>query len=399
MSGRISEFIDRGCDVLAVSTDTIETHQRWITTRPAQGGLGPIQFPLVSDPDGAICKQYGVYVERQHLALRGLFMIDPNGVLQYQVVHSLSVGRSCDEVIRVLDALQSGGLCPEERAPGQPTMDVLAELGPNRVIGQYKIEAELGRGAFGTVFRAHDTLLDRSVALKVLRPNDRVPADSLLAEARAAAALSHVNVCAVFSIDASNGAPMIVMEHVPGEPLSKRLESGPLSPETAAVFVRQIALGMAAAHSAGVWHGDLKPANLMLTPEGVIKIMDFGLARRVSQTAETVTWTASAAGVSGTPRYMSPEQARGEPPSPASDVFALGLILYEMLSGQPAMSGDNILEILRRIEQFDASPYVAELPDPFADIARQALNTNALERRISMADVAEALASSRPNLA
>ena len=126
MSGQIAEFHDRGCDVLGVSTDTVETHEQWLTTPPAQGGLGPIEFSLASDADGAVCKQYGVYVERQHLALRGLFIIDPNSVLQYEVVHSLSVGRSSEEVLRVLEALQSGGLCPGEHEIGQPTIDVLA---------------------------------------------------------------------------------------------------------------------------------------------------------------------------------------------------------------------------------------------------------------------------------
>ena len=174
MSGRIAEFRERQCEVLGVSTDSIETHVRWLTTPPSRGGLGPLEFPLASDPDGAVCRAYGVYVERQHLALRGLFIIDPNGVLQYQVVHSLSVGRSSDEVLRVLEGLQSGGLCPGERELGQPPLDVLDGLGPNRVIGQYQVEATLGSGAFGTVLRARDILLDRTVALKILRPGAKI---------------------------------------------------------------------------------------------------------------------------------------------------------------------------------------------------------------------------------
>ena len=109
VSGRFAEFRERHCDVLAVSTDTIDTHVRWLTTSPSQSGIGPLAFPLASDPDGEVCKAYGVLVERGHLALRGLFIIDPNGVLQYQVVHNLSVGRSSDEILRVLDGLQSGG--------------------------------------------------------------------------------------------------------------------------------------------------------------------------------------------------------------------------------------------------------------------------------------------------
>lgn len=395
MSGRFAEFHDRGCEILGVSTDPVETHMRWLTTPPAQGGLGPIQFSLASDPDGVVCRQYGVYVERQHLALRGIFIIDSNGVLQYQAVHSLSVGRNSNEMLRVLDALQIGGLCPGEREAGQTTIDVLAELGPNRVIGQYEIKRELGSGAFGKVFQARDTLLDRMVALKVLRSNEDVPTASLLAEARAAAALNHLNVCAVHSVETSSGAPMIVMEFVEGQPLDTQLEPGALSPETAADFGRQVAQGMAAAHAVGVVHGDLKPANLMVTPGGTIKIMDFGLARRVPTAqwqAETLVLSASStAGLSGTPRYMAPELTRGDPPTPASDVFALGLIMYEMLAGRPAVTGNNVFDVLRHIEQFDASRYVAEVPEPFRHLLRESLAATTSERRITMAEIAEQL--------
>lgn len=394
MSGRINEFQQRGCDVVGVSTDTLETHRRWLTTSASQGGLGPLQFPLASDDTGKVCQQYGVYVERQHLALRGLFIIDPNGVLQYQVVHNLSVGRSTDEVLRVLDALQSGGLCPGEREIGESPLDVISILEPNRVIGQYEVEEELGSGAFGKVFRARDRLLDRTVALKVLRSSDGVTTESLLAEARAAAALSHANVCTMHAIDTSNGAAMIVMEYVAGQPLSTRLESGALDPATAQSFARQIALGMAEAHAAGVVHGDLKPANLMVTPADAIKIMDFGLARRVLPPApdgETLVLTPSAS-LFGTPGYMAPELTRGETATPASDVFALGLILYEMLTGRPAVSGSTILDVLRQIEQFDVERFVVEVPERFADLLRAALVAQANERRISMREIAQQLA-------
>src|SRR5258705_3721454 len=101
-----------GCDVLGVSTDSVATHERWLETSPAQGGLGGLDFPLAGDEDGAACRAYGVYLERQHVALRGLFLIDPNGVLQYQVVHGLTLGRNTEEVLRVLEGLQMGGLGP-----------------------------------------------------------------------------------------------------------------------------------------------------------------------------------------------------------------------------------------------------------------------------------------------
>ena len=382
--------------MLGVSTDSVATHERWIDTSPDQGGLGGLNFPLAADEDGAACRAYGVYLERQHVALRGLFLIDPNGVLQYQVVHSLTVGRNTEEVLRVLEGLQMGGLCPGERQRGEPPLDLSRELGPNRVLGPYQIEAELGGGSFGTVFRARDLTLDREVALKVLRPGSPIPAAALLAEARAAAALNHPNVCAIHAVDSSLGAPMIVMEYVAGQPLSGFLMKGPLARQQAAGLCRQAALGMAAAHAQGVVHGDLKPANILVTPDGTVKIVDFGMARRSTSSAQaekTVLWDPGpAGGISGTPAYMAPEQARGEPATPASDVFSLGLMLYELVTGRRARAEGYLLELLHRIEGEDLTHHLAGTPEPFADVLCQALAAAPAQRRITMTQIAERLA-------
>ena len=379
-----------------MSTDSVATHERWIGTSPDQGGLGGLNFPLAADEDGAACRAYGVYLERQHVALRGLFLIDPNGVLQYQVVHSLTVGRNTEEVLRVLEGLQMGGLCPGERQRGEPPLDLSRELGPNRVLGPYQIEAELGGGSFGTVFRARDLTLDREVALKVLRPGSPIPAAALLAEARAAAALNHPNVCAIHAVDSSLGAPMIVMEYVAGRPLPGVLMKGPLARQQAAGLCRQAALGMAAAHAQGVVHGDLKPANILVTPDGTVKIVDFGMARRSTSSAQaekTVLWDPGpAGGISGTPAYMAPEQARGEPATPASDVFSLGVMLYELVTGRRARAEGNLLELLHRIEGEDLTRHLAGTPEPFADVLRQALAVAPAQRRITMTQIAERLA-------
>jgi serine/threonine protein kinase len=379
--------------VLGVNTDTLSTHERWLRLPPGQGGLGPLSFPLASDDSGAICRAYGVYFARQHRAQRGLFLIDPNGVLQYQAIHSVSVGRSTDEVLRVLDALQTGGICPGEWQAGQPLIDPGETLGPNRVLGQYQIEAVLGHGSFGSVFRAWDILLERHVAIKLVPAGGRAAVDIVLTEARAAAALNHPNICTIHGVDAGEAAPMIIMEYVDGRPLEKILEAGALPANQAASLGRQIAQGMAAAHAMGVIHGDLKPANLMVTADGAVKIMDFGLARRAgangsaSESDQNKAFT-----ITGTPRYLAPERARGEPATPAADVFALGLMLYEMVTGREAISGKSLGEVLGRIHKLDAAQYAAELPEPFAAIVGRALVANPNQRDIRMTEIAALLA-------
>jgi serine/threonine-protein kinase len=265
------------------------------------------------------------------------------------------------------------------------------------VVGPYRIEEELGGGSFGTVFRARDLALDREVALKVLRPGSPVPATALLAEARAAAALNHPNICIIHAVDSSEGVSMIVMEYIAGEPLSKRMGQGPLPPDQVAALGRQVALGMASAHAQGVVHSDLKPANVLVTPAGTAKIVDFGMARRNRppiQTDDTGIWDPGRpSGISGTPAQMAPEQARGEPATPASDVFSLGVILYEMVTGRRAREAGNLLELLRSIDREDLTSRLGEVPDPFAGVLQRALVAAPEDRRITMTEIAEQLAN------
>jgi serine/threonine protein kinase len=292
----------------------------------------------------------------------------------------------------VLDALQTGGLCPSDWERDNPTLDPTGTLRLNSMLGQYRIEDELGRGSFGAVYRAYDTLLERQVALKVMGAGGSATADAVLREARAAAALIHPHICTIFAVDASEGASMIVMEYLDGEPLSKALENGPLPPERVAAIGRQVALGMAAAHAQAIVHGDLKPANIMVTREGVAKVLDFGLARRQRRTVsgdETILFEdVATGGLAGTPLYMSPEQAHGQPLMPATDVFSFGLVLYEMLTGRTAIEGDTILEIIRKIETLEVDRFAAEFAGPFAAILRQALVADWRQRGITMTQIA-----------
>jgi alkyl hydroperoxide reductase subunit AhpC len=257
LSSRIDEFRRRGCDVLAVSTDSIETHERWIATPRAAGGLGQINFPLASDADGAVSRAYGVPRTAARGAARGLFVIDPNGVLQYQAVHNLSVGRRTDDVLRILSALETGGMRPENWCPECATLDPTEHFVPGSVISHYRIEQQVGAGSFAVFFRARDTVLDRSVALKVFKTGRLSSPATALAEARAAAALNHLNVCTVFAVDDTEGVPMIAMEFVAGRPLNRFIEAGPMPPPRVARVVRQIASGMAAAHASGIVRRDL----------------------------------------------------------------------------------------------------------------------------------------------
>jgi alkyl hydroperoxide reductase subunit AhpC len=395
LSARSEEFHRRGCDILGISTDSIVSHERWIATPRVQGGLGEIQFPLASDQDGTVARAYDVYLQPQGVALRGLFIIDPNGVLQYQAVHNLSVGRRSDEVLRVLAALESGGMCPEDWCMDCATLDPTAVLNAGSMVGHYRVEVEVGQGTFAAVYRARDTVLDRSVALKVFKAGSGSSPDAVLAEARAAAALNHPNVCTIFAVDDSEGVPVIAMEYVDGQPLSAMLQAGALPVRQVAEFGRQIALGMAAAHGLGIVHSDLKPANLLVTRSGVVKITDFGLSRRASppqDLEQTQEFVASDEGkITGTPGYMSPEQSRGEPATWKSDVFSLGAVLYEMLTGKTAFTGDNVLQVLHQIRNVDPHPYATEAPEPFPDILRHSLVRDAADRGLTMEMIAERL--------
>ena len=166
-----ADFRQRNCELLGISVDTLELHREWLRTSPADGGLGALQFPLASDPDGVLARAYGVWVDEKQVSTRGLFMIDPAGILQYAVVHNLNVGRSPIEVLRVLEALQTGGLCPASWTSADGTIDPERALQPGRILGHYRIRKKLGAGTFGTVFAAWDLRLERNVAIKVLKRN------------------------------------------------------------------------------------------------------------------------------------------------------------------------------------------------------------------------------------
>ena len=259
--------------------------------------------------------------------------------------------------------------------------------------GRYRLVELLGQGGMATIYRARDNQLERDVAVKVLRPEygaDPDFIDRFRYEAQSAASLSHPNVVAVHDYGADPVGPFIVMELVEGEDLSSILrKTGALPPRAAARLVAQAARAVAAAHDRGFVHRDIKPGNILVTREGRVKVADFGIARALSESALTLPGTTL-----GSVHYFSPEQARGEMASPASDIYSLGIVLFELLTGRRPWTGDTAAAIATaRLTGAVPSPSAAHggIPPALEAITRRALATNPEDRFGSAGEMAAAL--------
>lgn len=260
--------------------------------------------------------------------------------------------------------------------------------------GRYRIVKELGKGTMGVVYQAHDPQIDRMVALKVLRP-DRVTSEAFVArflkEARAIGRLSYANIVTIYDVGEDQGTIYIAMEYLKGEPLNEIVRSGRLTVPQCLDIARQVALTLDYAHRQGIIHRDIKPSNIIYSEEHQIKLTDFGIARIEDTSSEHQT---QAGEILGTPVYMSPEQVMGHGVDGRSDLFSVGVILYEMIVGRRPFGGNNIAAIFRAITQdAPASPTAVNplVPRSLADLIMKCLSKKPQDRFQTGAEMAVAL--------
>jgi eukaryotic-like serine/threonine-protein kinase len=269
-----------------------------------------------------------------------------------------------------------------------------------KTISHYRVIEKLGDGGMGSVWKARDTRLDRYVALKVLhaaRMSDAERKRRFVQEARSASALNHPNIITIHDIDRADGADFIAMEFVPGKALGQSISRKGLPLKQAIDYAIQVADALAAAHAAGIVHRDLKPANVMVNESGSVKVLDFGLAKltekAVAENAGTVTFEPAGTDegmILGTVSYMSPEQAEGKKVDARSDIFSFGAVLYEMITGRRAFSGDSMVSILSAVLRDDPKPaqeIVKGLPRDLDRIVARCLRKDPNQRYQHAGDV------------
>jgi non-specific serine/threonine protein kinase len=293
----------------------------------------------------------------------------------------------------------AASLQPSEKAPSiqTKTLETPKSFDKKTVAGKYQILEELGKGGMGIVCKARDTKLDRIVALKFLPPEltrDGEAKERFIQEAKTTAALNHPNITVIHEIDEDEGRTFIAMEFIGGQSLKEKTKSGPLEIDDAVRIASQVADGLQEAHEKGIVHRDIKPANIMLTEKNQAKIVDFGIAKLVGQVRLTRTGTTI-----GTVAYMSPEQAKGDSVDHRSDIWSMGVVLYEMLTGELPFKGNREQTMIYSILNADSvSPkeYREDLSDHLSAVIDKALQKNPTYRFQSADEFLKALKSPGP---
>src|SRR5689334_2478555 len=263
------------------------------------------------------------------------------------------------------------------------------ELAGRTLADRYDLLALLGTGGMGAVYRAHDRELDELVALKIIRAElaqDPAMVDRFRHEVKLARRVTHVNIARTFELGHADGVTYCTMELVEGESLRARMRrEGRLAIGDAAAIARELCDGLAAAHAADVIHRDIKPDNVLLSTDGRVVLADFGVA--------SIGADAHTRELSGTPEYMAPEQARGEPPTPATDVYSVGVLLFEMLTGLRAFRGalSEVLSAKQDVEQLDPPPH--SMPLDLAAVVARATARDPAARIASAAELGHLLAA------
>lgn len=308
----------------------------------------------------------------------------------------VAAGRLREEDVETLVAESDATLAPElEPAPSGPppsgSSDLPLDFRFLAAWDRYRVERLLGSGGMGTVFLAFDPALSRRAALKFLHRNDASQTERFLREARSQARVDHPNVCRVYEVGEVDGRPYIAMQYLEGESLGSL--RGTLSFEASAALVRQVAQAIHAAHRTGLIHRDLKPGNIVMGTDGAGAaqpfVLDFGLAREQDEEGLTLTGM-----VTGTPAYLSPEQAQGQPLDRRTDVYSLGVVLYELLAGAPPFADANVARTLVRIVQEDPPPprrLAPSIPPDLETIALKCLEKDPARRYASAQALADDL--------
>ena len=292
-----------------------------------------------------------------------------------------------------------------DRPTAPDDAQVLAPDLAGRTMGQYEVLSKLGKGGMGEVYRARDTQLHREVAIKVLPEQlarDPEQLARLKREARVLAALNHPNIATLYGFESSGGTAFLVMELVPGETLADVVRSGPVPLERVLGIAGQVADALEAAHSQGITHRDIKPANVKVTPDGRVKVLDFGLAKTtgvadVAVTASLTIVRTYDGQVVGTPAYMSPEQARAKPLDHRTDIWAFGCLLFELLSGRRPFPGDTVSETLAKIleREPDWKALPASTPAAIAHLIRRCLEKDPDVRLAAISEARAVIAAAQ----